>query len=334
MNIHKYSIENFRGISIIAVMLSHLGSYLLPNERIYLSILFGDVTTFFVFISGYLFSHVYFEKEFNFFNYIYKKIKFIAAPYLILSTPVIIAGMYYSRPELLGLSRLEYLGWSLFVGGSVITPMWYMPVIFIFFLFSPLLFRLKSDLILYFFTLIFMSLSLFTGRPYSNANPILSFFHFFGFYLFGMFAYNIRNYISNISKNESIIIICFFTLIFSITSRLSIGINQEATFFSDLGKLNLITLGKLAILISIFLYLNKFQDTKNQVLGYFAKISFGLYFIHGFYMAVFFKFILPHIESSASRFLFEFFTVIFLSFVTVFLIKTILKRSSRYVIGC
>ena len=125
----KYSVENFRGIAIFFVMLSHLSSFssLGPAGK-YLLFTFVDATTWFVFISGYLFSHIEKNINFKYIDYIYKKFKFVIIPYLILSIPAILVGLYFQRHTLLELNVAEYILWSLSVGGSVVGPMWFIPM--------------------------------------------------------------------------------------------------------------------------------------------------------------------------------------------------------------
>jgi peptidoglycan/LPS O-acetylase OafA/YrhL len=103
-------------------------------------------------------------------------------------------------------------------------------------------------------------------------------------------------------------------------------------FFEGLGVFNLIQFGKLVLLIAVFICFEKYLNKKNRLLGYLAEISFGLFFIHGFYMALYAR-INPAAGSVMQGFG-EFMLVILGSIITVYLTKALLRKRSRYVIGC
>ena len=82
------SINYFRGISVIFIVFGHsLGLADFTYDSIAGNTLFNITkggTSFFVFISGFLFHHIFYEK-FKFKGFIIKKIKYVLLPYLILS---------------------------------------------------------------------------------------------------------------------------------------------------------------------------------------------------------------------------------------------------------
>ena len=334
----KYSIENFRGIAIIFVMLSHLSSFSsLGSAGRYLHFTFVDATTWFVFISGYLFSHIEKNINFKYIDYIYKKLKFVIAPYLILSIPAILAGLYFQRHSLLELNAAEYTLWSLSVGGSVVGPMWFIPMIAVFFLLSFIFNSIKGySLILA--TIPLLLLSIFSFRPYMDMNPFFDFIHFAGFYLFGMSMHTLGSYITKFSKSLSLFVISvtclgFLTLLVYFGENFTLN-SQYTSFYKNLGAFNSMQLGKFILLIFVFFFLEKFYNKHSKTLSYFAKVSFGLFFIHGFYMLIFGRYLSPILPSSPITFLIEFIIIVPGSIVTVHLLKTILKSRSKYVIGC
>lgn len=334
----KYSVENFRGIAIVFVMLSHIGSFsTLGDTGKYIVFLFSDATTWFVFISGYLFAYLESSENFDFKKYASKKLKFVVMPYAILSIPAVSAGLYFDRHILYNLSSFEYILWSLSVGGSVVAPMWFIPMIVLFFLSSPIFFRMNNKYFLFIVTFVLLLFSVFSARPFGNQNPIFSFFHFLGFYVLGIYLYHLRFAIQKLSKNSALAIsmsglILFLTTLFLCVKEWELG--AYYSFYAQIGKFNPMQLGKFFLLLSVFIFLEQFGNFHNKYLSYFAKISFGLFFIHGFYMLVFNRFGLVIAKSSASRLFLELLVVVFLSIVSVALLKKILGKSSRYVIGC
>jgi peptidoglycan/LPS O-acetylase OafA/YrhL len=110
---------------------------------------------------------------------------------------------------------------------------------------------------------------------------------------------------------------------------------EPVGFWDGLGVFNLIQLGKLLLLVAVFFALEKFFNRKNRVLGYMAEISFGLFFIHGFYMLLYSK-IAQQFGGMHPVLTFgvEFLLVFAGSIFTVYVLKIILKNKSRYVVGC
>ena len=133
----RYSLENFRGIAIFFVMFSHIIS-IQSMGRLggYLYYFVGDATTWFVFISGYLFYYLE-VNNFKYADYLWKKLKYVILPYLILSIPVIFFWISISQNLLYGLTPLKFMLWSLLAGGIAVGPMWFIPMIALFFIFTP-----------------------------------------------------------------------------------------------------------------------------------------------------------------------------------------------------
>lgn len=333
----RYSIENFRGLAILFVMLSHveslrqLGSI---GEFAYFTIV--DATTWFVFISGYLFYYIE-HKRFDYLSYLWKKAKYVILPYLVLSIPAIVAGMLADRARLLDLSPLAYVTWSLVVGGAVVGPMWFIPMIALFFVVSWLFNRIAGGRMIYLATLIGLVISLFSTRPINDMNPFLSFIHFFGFYLLGMSAAKAGHVTDRINQTRMswvLIILGLAGFLFAAWMH-DPNVGEELGFFNGFGKFNSYQFGKLCLLVAVFFFLGRYAEFKNRFLGYLAEISFGLFFIHGFFM-LFFKKISQYVEipSAGATFMVELAMVTVGSVFAVFLIKLLLGKKSRYVIGC
>lgn len=335
---YQYSMENLRGLSILFVMLSHITTFgVLGAPGKYLWFLFGDATAWFVFISGYLFNFIE-QRRFNYYGYLIKKAKFVIFPYLILSVPAVAAGLYFQRHLLMGLRASAYVLWSLLVGGSVIVPMWFIPMITVFFLVSPLSYRLGRSDLQYIILPIAMGVSLFTARPVDNMNPFLEFVHFGGFYILGIVvAANARvidKFKETIFAN---LLIAFGLLIFSAASAISLaGLESHPLGFRDgLGSVDLGQFGKLGLLVAVFLLFERFLNIPNRMFGWIAEISFGLFFLQGFFMIFVVK-LGQYITYSwpVMPLLVELTMVLGGSMAGVVLVKVLLGKWSRYVIGC
>ena len=334
----QYSVENLRGLAILFVLLSHVTSFEnLGGFGNYFLFFFRDATTWFVFISGYLF-YCTERNKFNYWGYLRKKLKFVIFPYLILSVPAICIGIYLNRYAYMGLSQLAYGLWSLVVGGSVIGPMWFIPMIAIFFVVSPLFFRLGGSRVQYMVLMCGLAFSLFSTRPFKNLNPFLSFVHFFGFYVLGIVvSFNSERIRRVAGEKSGLFLMCGTFLLFILSSALHIYGDQSdpAGFQEGLGSFNNAQLGKLALLALTFLLFSRFLNVRNRILAWLAEISFGLFFMQGFFMAIFgqlsYRVTFGH---PLMMLLAELSILLGGSVLAVLIIKRITGRWSRYVIGC
>lgn len=333
----RHSIENFRGLAILFVVVSHLLSLRAVGplgDALYFA--FGDATSWFVFVSGYLFYHTEIRR-FDFGSYFRKKVRFVLAPYLVFATLAVAVGIYHSRPELLGLSLPAYVLWSLVVGGSVVAPLWFVPMITGFFLLSPLFIRLARDRGLYLATACGLAFSLFSGRPVANLNPVLAFFHFAGFYMLGLVVASRASSISAALKGARGWEIAALGLAVFLWSAVHYGgydVSPEG-FLDGLGQLNHMQLGKLGLLMAVYVVFEKLYNRENRLLGYLAKISFGVFFVHGFAVLAFAVVLRPRVFLSSEWMpMFEFGWVLGVSVLVVEMIKWTFKGRSRYVVGC
>ena len=105
-------------------------------------------------------------------------------------------------------------------------------------------------------------------------------------------------------------------------------------FWNNVGTLNNYQVGKLLLLAVIFLYFEIFVSKEIVLLKWFASLSFGLFFIHGFFWRVFNKFAIEFVSTGWNRFCFEMVFVFGFSILTVLSIRFLLSGRSRYVIGC
>jgi len=332
----QYSLENFRGVAIIFVMLSHLGSFEgATGVGKFFYFVVANATAWFVFLSGYLFYHIE-RNRFVYAGYLSKKARYVVLPYLILSIFPLVAGFLFGRPALLGLSGPGYVGWSLVVGGSVVGPLWFVPMITIFFLCSPVFNRLARTRMIYPLALAGIAFSVFSWRPIVNANPLLAFLNFLGFYLLGLAFAAGRGYLDALreSVKSALILACLglFVAAFALYVALT---DSPAGFFDGLGIFNPLQFGKLALLVALFFLFERYLNKQNEMLAMTAKISFGLFFMHGFYLMAFAR-IQPFLPGGNGLLTFfeEVAIVILASFVTVLSIQRILGKHSRYVIGC
>ena len=193
-----YHIHYLRGLAIILIVAYHCHSSLPWSgkieiaQRTWLSFI-AHGTVVFVFISGYLFEHV-FVTNFSYKPYLLKKLKYIILPYLIFSVPTIIDELFFAEYalwktefylELPNFAKVFYL----ILTGKHFGPYWFIPMIAMIFLISPLLVYLDQKK--YFYQIIFPVLfgtTLFLFQYGHETNLFVSFVYFLPVYIFGMFV--------------------------------------------------------------------------------------------------------------------------------------------------
>jgi len=335
---HSHPVENLRGLAILFVVLSHEGSVRgMPGVGEYVHFFLSDATSWFVFISGFLFHHTQHDR-FSYPRYLARKFQVIVLPYLLLSVIAIALGIALSRPQFLGVSVPGYVAWSLVVGGAMVPPLWFIPMISLVFGLSFVFIRLSRTWLIHGLALVGLVFTVFSERPFENLNPLLALLHFIGFYLAGIVCSVHAPAIARLKGTPaSRVLMVAGAVWFAVAATGFFTFGQTAnTFAEGLGHLNFRQLGKVGLLVTVFLLFQEFLDRPNPVLGYFARLSFGLYFIHGFLMLIFQKVLerAPIAQSpSLVYFAVETAFVLGLSVLLAEATKFTLKARSRYVIG-
>jgi hypothetical protein len=216
--------------------------------------------------------------------------------------------------------------------------MWFIPMISIFFLLSPIFYRLGQSYLQYIVLPVTLGISLFTSRPIEDLNPFLAFVHFAGFYVFGVVVSANANVIARIRNTSVATILIVGALILFLMAAWHIAPpsdNYPEGFMDGLGRFNDIHFGKLALLVAVFLLFDRFLNVPNAALKWIAQVSFGLFFLQGFFMAAFVKlsqsFVFPSLLLALGV---ELCLVLGGSMAAVIVTKALLGKWSRYVIGC
>lgn len=339
-------INVFRGLAIILILMGHtmqigeIGSL----QRLISFEIFAGGTALFVFIAGYLFQ--YLSYKFDYKNYLTKKWQNVIIPYLITAIPGILACLLvptiYKNP-FDGMNIFLEIGAFITTGRVHNVPTWFIPMITIFFLLSWLLLFLEKKKVLYKLLPIFLLITIFVPR--GDIEPewvialdyperyfeyikyvLMGFVHFFSCYVGGMyFSYN-QEAVNKVWKIRHILIILML-----LTSILDIylTINHQITNG---------TVSKLLFTCILLSYLKQYDEKikenkkLNNILDVTAKYSFGLFFIHWYYVFLFNYLTKPYtilkenliIESLYATG--RFFIVFIASFLTLYLIKKGLEK--------
>lgn len=304
----------------------------------------GNGTTLFLFIGGFLFQHLT-QKYFNFKKYLNQKFKVLIMPYLIISIPLILYRLntnfeslflpenFQDRPAVFQV--LHFL-----MTGSHLPPFWFISTIILFYFTAPLLHALDRDKFYkYIFPFILLA-CLFTYRPEHNANPFLSYLHFIPVYMLGMCAsYYKDSILSDDRRVFSVLLFVYGGLCvgeiggwISLSRNLSFEdvLNQQILVF------NIYLFKALILCFTLLMLFYHLRDKQIPILEQIGNYSFGLFFVHYFFISMSRKiFLLLHYSPDFSllTYLIYFLGILMVSMAAVYAVKKATGRYSRYLIG-
>lgn len=345
------SFDYFRGIAILFIVAGHsYGPWAINtfSERMLANIISGG-TALFVFISGFFFHHVFYEK-FSFKKFLGKKSKSVFIPYLLLSSIGIFYYFYSSSPfpysNSLKIENLSsWIDYASMVGaylwtGRIATAYWYIPFILIIFTMSPVFilyirFNSKYRIIIFMISLLF---SIFLHRPTGNLSPLHSVLYFLPIYMLGIICSLHRKSVIDFTKSRSIAIGSMVFLLSFLQALFYTGHGNfhKDEMFSYEGP-DIIIIQKIAMCFFFLSILQRYESKNIPVLNLLASGSFAIFFLHPWILIIF--------ENVGGQdYLDSFLPGIGVFFVTVPIVligsllvagtlKLGLKRSSRYVTG-
>lgn len=334
-----------RALAIVFVVFTHIPSNKHTVDAIdaheALAAFFTNGTTLFVFIAGYLFA--YLTRRLDYKNYLGKKILWVILPYCFVTTAMLIyrwqmqqvaPNFYYGD----WLTRLEYLLWIYSRGWYVLGPLWFVPMIALFYLAAPLFHwfaRHRAGIWLLPFTL---GVSVLTFRSFYNDNPLLSFVHFFGVYHLGVMIGAQREKVESWLADTRMLWICGLFCAISYGLLLWDWPWQRLSYFEEYFEgaplmANYSQLQKISFTLLCLGLSARYFTQRNRLVQSLAECSFGIFFTH---------YALIHILQRAGwmkhtgfwPYLFYGTAILLGSWVLVTLIRLILRKHSRYLIGC
>lgn len=330
-------INNFRGLAILFVVFGHCtfairDTFDWQDHKlllIFLSVTISNGTVLFIFIAGFLFQ--YLSDRYTFTNYLRKRFLNILLPYLIVSVPAIAL-------RVSGLPGIEnrFAGHPVplqvvfhYLAGSHLIPLWFMPMIAMFYLVSAGLVALDRDERFYRLLPLFFLISSIVPRYIENIPQ--TFVHFFSVYVFGMFCSRYRTAVLRFVERHLVVGVMLYVSLIVIDIYASYS-QQE--WQSYIGFLNLWS--KLLLCCLAMYLLHAYDEIVGKRFDFLAKTSFGIFFLHGYFISVYAR-LLPWGNPSTPALTlvyFGFSTAVLLSSVVPLLVaKRLLGQNSRYVIG-
>lgn len=303
----------------------------------------GNGTVMFIFIGGFLFQHLT-QEGFEFRKYVEKKFQYVILPYILISIPIVAYRIYtnynFGLPPGFNDQSVFYQLFYYLATGLHMAPFWFISAIMLFYLSSPLLHALdRPKVYQYVFPVLFI-VCLFTYRSAHNANPILSYLHYFPVYFAGMWAsYNKEKILAK--ANWLLYPLLFIYLsIYVAESTKWIPIPERITFEEILKEgtwvFNISMFKASVLCFALMLLLYKLRKKRLPFLEILGEYSFGIFFVHCIFIYLSRKLwlvTLGPMDFSLLTYLIYFAFILLVSTGTVYFIKKLTGRYSRHLIG-
>lgn len=324
-------INNYRGIAILLIVLIHAIGTINNDDSVILfsiGLLLENSTILFVVVAGYLFSSL--STNFNYRRYLKHKFKIIIIPYFFVSLPAIIIYMsglksnhYWIDMNWFNSLNLVYQYLYLMASGAHLVTLWFIPMIFPFYLFSPGILYIKNKQLLGVFFLLSLIPALWFGRPEFSENNLIWSMYFLPAYLLGMLLWQ-RPFIYEILTKYSGLILLGYIVVY-----LWLSWGGEFSTSIDL-------LWKMSLSVILIACSKRYLAKKNKWLNMFARLSFYLFFVHGYFIGairiLYNQYLGVEVTGlfAASA---SFVVTLILSLSSFVIIKLILKEKSKIFVG-
>lgn len=287
-------IHRLRGIAILFIVATHCVTFFEwtnhPFELAVAKDLFDNSTVIFVFISGFLFQYT--SPRFTYGGFVRTKFANVLLPYLILAAPGIAYVLLRGQPstfEHLGLgqsSLVDKVAFLYLYGGSQVNyALWFIPVICIYFIFSPLLVQLVRWPVGYTALAVLLPVSVFMHRPsYAHGHNFGLALYFLSAFIGGMLCSQYRLSIAPFIDRHLRLFVGTTLLLF--LSHLVLSNHHGKYVSSDKlhgtdadGLIDWIFIQKILLTVTLWAAVRRFQPFMRWLEGL-ARVSFTVFFLH------------------------------------------------------
>lgn len=336
-------INYFRGFAILMVVLGHFLYFpeSTVTEKLVKAVIKGGTSPF-VFISGFLFHHIFYRRGFDYKKFMKNKFKNVLLPYTIVVIPglIYVVSQHNLDSYIYEKSKVLYII-LYYLSGNALTATWYIPFAMLLFLASPIFVKFinlkNSEQKVIIFLLLIISMII--QRPIRDLtiNLFQAFIYFSPFYCLGIYVSMNKEKIGKILERNTLIlgIIWLITLIFQVKYNI-LETTQKSIF--EIKGVDLVVPEKFFIclfFLGLFIKLenlnNVLGDGIKKILNLLAECSFGIFFIHNYFILLFWE--KYHTGIGILQSLTLGIVTIFLSTLIVLLFKKGLGKNSRILIG-
>lgn len=269
----KYAIQYIRIAAAILIVYLHvrtaIGGYAQgSNSRL------DELNIGFTFAAGYLFRHLSLRQDYG--QFIQRKVRNVIVPYLVISIPAlliyVVGGKAHPNVDL---SAYDGLGLTLYllVTGLHLGPLWFIPMISLLYLCTPVFRRIdawKAGYLVVLPVSLLLALTVFP-RPTFNENPLLAAAHYVPVFLIGMIASRYEKAATVLAVKVKWGLIGLFGLLVFVAV--------------DAGGWHQYYL-KILMLVTVYLFFLNFEQVGNATIDKLASYSFGIYLLHGYLVSL------------------------------------------------
>lgn len=339
-------VHSFRAIAILFVVAGHtIWAFQWqqhPALRDVLADFFENGTVLFIFVSGFLFQHL--SARFRYREYLRRKFENVVVPYLLLAIPAIAYSILRSNPEhdfpqLAGTSLAYKIFWFYLFGGATVNyALWFIPMITVYFVLSPLFIFIIRHPKLYWSLALLLPVSLLAHRAkFPNLDLVHLGIYYLPAYVMGMCCSQFRSRIEPVVIRFAIPLFCGFLLSVVLMAKFAQfhgNYDVSYMFSREKGLIDWLYLQKIYFCFALWGLVAKYDALIASKLSYVADVSFTIFFLHLYFIAAIE--ILQHwraSEGSLSLWAEELALVVALCVLTAVLGRFLLGRRSRYVLG-
>jgi peptidoglycan/LPS O-acetylase OafA/YrhL len=331
------SLEAFRAIAIICVVAGHAISSTgwvidSPIEKFIANIILGG-TNLFVFISGYLFHHV-FRNRYTFKDFMLQKAQRVLVPYLFLSAlPILMAVKNDHSSGILGAIR-SYIG---HLGiGDVWICYWYVPFVMAMFALSPIhrwFAGLPAKVQLTSVSLM-LALASVIQRPINNIGIPQLIIYFTPVYLTGIVASVHRQRLMAFLSRHHVKLLVVALGLAALQAVLHVNTGSYHKPWGTISNIDLQLIQKIILCGWLLYALQWFDRRENKAISLLAASSFAVFFLHPYVLDIWLRTWKHHAFLSGGVALPVAVSIILgTSILCALAIRKVAGKRSRYLIG-
>jgi hypothetical protein len=339
-------IHSFRAIAIIFIVAGHViwafSWHQHPDVRDFLADFFENGTVLFVFVSGFLFQHL--SARFDYRDFLSKKFRNVVLPYLIISTPAVLYTLLRDHPtttypQLDHTSSVYQALWLYTKGGAHINyPLWFIPMITVYFLLAPAFMILVRHPRLYWLLVLMIPTSLIAHRPpFPNLDLLHLCVYYLSAYVTGMFCSQFQGRIEPMLNRYAWLLAAFYMLAFLAHfhwSRFHGNYEVSHIFSTEKGLIDWTFALKLVLCFTLWAVMSRLDRHVAPHLRYLADASFAIFFVHMYFIFSIHVAERWHtVEGGLLPWFVELISVLVCSVFCVWAARKLLGHKSRLVIG-
>jgi peptidoglycan/LPS O-acetylase OafA/YrhL len=283
-------VHSMRGLAIAFVVALHVLDYVddCPDGKgswqVVARLLAANATVPFVFVSGFLFQHL--SGRYRPGPYLWRRLTTVILPYLLISLPTILH-QYWSHKGIFlhqdGRSALTVVLLSYLTAAHRPVPYWYIPVIGLFYVVSPLLIRLVRRPRFYWIIVPLLVLAMFLHRSQGHRLIWQSALYFLPVFVIGMAMSQYRERALGwlVQARWAVFLAVVALMLAEFRLNDNIGpIFSKAPFSTENGFADLDLLARIAFTALCFDFLRRYDARLRGTLAVLADTSFGIFFLH------------------------------------------------------